>query len=266
MSPAQGTAGGSGASITIVPLTGSTIDPGDMSDEQKPLTTPSSSAEVDAFLRKAATLPKRPRSGARGRLLFAMDATASREPTWDRAARIQAEMFEATAELGGLEVQLCYYRGFLEFEATPWVENARELAARMTRVRCAAGQTQIGRVLEHARDETGRRRVNALVFVGDCMEEDPDRLAGLAGELGLLGVPAFVFQEGRDPVAERTFRDIARLTKGAWCRFDAGSAEQLKSLLGAVAAFAAGGRPALEDLARRRGGVLRQLTHQVGRG
>ena len=227
----------------------------------------STSTDVDAFLRKAAATPRPPAPGGRkGRLLFAMDATASREPTWDRAARIQAEMFQVADALGGLEIQLCHYRGFMELDATPWLGDAQALAARMTRVRCAAGQTQIARVLEHARDEHQRRRVSALVFVGDCMEEAPDRLAGLAGELGLRGLPAFVFQEGRDPVAERTFRDIARLSGGAWCRFDASSAEQLQALLRSVAAFAAGGRPALEDLARRQGGVIRQLAHQMKDG
>jgi hypothetical protein len=95
--------------------------------------------------------------------------------------------------------------------------------------------------------------VGALVYVGDCMEEDIDHLAALAGELGLLGVPAFMFQEGDDPKAETAFREIARLTKGAYCRFDAGSAQQLRELLKAVAAYAAGGRKALADLSRQSG-------------
>jgi hypothetical protein len=88
------------------------------------------------------------------------------------------------------------------------------------------------------------------------MEEDIDNLANLAGELGLLGVPAFMFQEGHDTAAERAFREIARLTKGAYCRFDAGSADQLRELLRAVAAYAAGGRKALEGSARGRGQLL----------
>jgi hypothetical protein len=50
-----------------------------------------------------------------------------------------------------------------------------------------------------------------------------------------------MFQEGNDPQVEQTFRDIARVTKGAYCRFDAGSAHELGKLLRAVAAFAAGG-------------------------
>ena len=236
-----------------------------MADDRK-LPTKSTSSEVDAFLRKVAATPALKSSAERGRLIFAMDATASREPTWDQASHIQGQMFQETEALGGLDIQLCFYRGFAEFNASAWYSTARELLGRMTSVFCAAGQTQIARVLEHAIGETKIRKVHALVMVGDCMEENVDRLGQLAGELGLLGVPVFLFQEGHDPVAERAFRHMAKLTSGAYCRFHAGSADQLRDLLSAVAVFAAGGRPALEDFGRRRGSVVRQLTHQISKG
>lgn len=237
-----------------------------MSNEGKEIQRRSSDLEVEDFLRQVAAAPKTGRSGPRGRLIFALDATASREPTWDQAAQIQAEMFAETSLLGGLEIQLCYYRGYLEMETSPWCLAADELLRRMTRVRCAAGYTQIRRVLRHALDETRSRKVDALVFVGDCMEENTDELAGLAGELGLLGVPAFMFQEGYDPLAERTFRQIARLSGGAYCHFDAASPQQLRDLLSAVAVFAAGGRRALEHWGRTRGEAVLQLTHQLKKG
>ncbi|MGB8276172.1 MAG: VWA domain-containing protein [Alphaproteobacteria bacterium] len=227
-----------------------------MSDKTSRLPATSTEAEVAAFLEKVRSAPK-PAAGPRGRLLFAMDATASREPTWDRACRIQGEMFEATKALGGLEIQLAFFRGFGEFRATPWLASAAELVRRMTGVFCLAGSTQIEKVLRHAVAETKARRVNALVYVGDCMEEDVDRLCGLAGELGLLGVPAFLFHEGDDPVAARAFKQIARLTGGAYCPFDSRSARQLAELLRAVAVYAAGGLAALEDLAKRGGGAAR---------
>jgi hypothetical protein len=136
----------------------------------------------------------------------------------------------------------------------------------MSSVFCLGGQTQIGRVLEHALTETRRTKVDALVFVGDCMEEDADALCHSAGELGLLGVPVFVFHEGGEPLARRTFEQVARLSRGAYCPFDANSARQLKDLLSAVAVYAAGGHRALEDYGRRGGSqdVLR-LTAQIGR-
>jgi hypothetical protein len=227
------------------------------------LPTKSSSADVSAFLDKLARTPALRTGGAAGRLIFAMDATASREPSWDRACQIQAEMFKETAMLGGLEVQLVYYRGFGECKASKWADSADKLLRAMTGVRCLGGTSQIGRVLQHAISETERRKVNALVFVGDCMEEDIDALCDLAGKLGVLGVPVFVFQEGNNIVATRTFPQIARLSGGAWCRFDAGSAQQLRELLSAVAVYAAGGRVALEHYGKRAGEAVLRIASQL---
>ncbi|HUA54880.1 MAG TPA: hypothetical protein VMB81_22060 [Candidatus Sulfotelmatobacter sp.] len=224
----------------------------------------SSQDQVDAFLAKVKAAPP-PVLGQRGRLIFALDATASREPTWDAAMHIQAEMFNETAALGGLDIQLVFYRGFGEFVAGPWDRNAPDMLRRMSAVVCAAGKTQIAKVLVHARAEAQRAKVGALVFVGDCVEEDVDQLGQLAGELGLLGVRAFLFHEGADAAARRAFEHIARLTGGACCPFDRTSANQLKDLLSAVAVYAAGGQRALADFSRRRGGIVRQLTHQLDR-
>ena len=122
----------------------------------------------------------------------------------------------------------------------------------MSAIDCRGGNTQIGKVLAHVRQETQKTRVQALVFVGDAMEERLAQLCRGAGELGLLGVPAFMFQEGDDLSAEEAFREIARLTRGAYCRFEPGAAHELGELLRAVAAYAAGGMRALADLSARR--------------
>lgn len=235
-------------------------------EDKTRLPTRSSHAEVDAFLQKVAATPDVRPAGQRGRLIFAMDATASRAPSWDQARRIQSEMFTQTAALGGLDIQLCYYRGFAEFFTSPWLGNADDLLGQMRNVTCRGGHTQIKRLLQHTLRETRNQKVNAMVFVGDCMEEDVDQLCQLAGELGILGLPVFVFQEGLEPVAEHGFREIAKLSNGAYCRFDADSAQQLRELLGAVAVYAAGGRRALEDFGKHRGGVALKLTHQIKRG
>jgi hypothetical protein len=221
------------------------------------------SGEVDAFLRDLQRAPKPPPTGARGRLIFALDATASREPSWDRACRIQGEMFEATAALGGLDVKLMYYRGFNECKASRWMSNAADLHRVMRAVSCLGGETQIERVLDHAIAETKRQRVNALVFVGDAMEESVDRLCQLAGELGLNGVPMFLFHEGDNPIAARAFRQMARLSRGAYLRFDLASADRLKDLLGAVAVYAAGGYRALTAYGEKKGGDVLRLTAQL---
>lgn len=237
-----------------------------MTIDNSKLPRKSTASEVDAFLKKVADTPAASnRASGRGRLLFALDATASREPTWDQACNIQGEMFLASSKLGGLDVKLCFYRGFRQLLTTSWCNDSSELLQHMTKVRCAGGMTQIGRLLRYAVKETTRRSVNAMVFVGDCMEEDLDQVCEPAGQLGLLGVPVFVFHEGYDQVAERAFRDIARLSKGAYCRFDAGSAEQLRELLGAVAAYAAGGHAALEQFGKHRGPLVTALRKQLGK-
>lgn len=211
----------------------------------------SSTAEVAAFLKVAAKIapPKTP--GARGRLVFAMDATMSRQPTWDMAQRIQSDMFEEAGKIGTLDIQLVYFRGQGECRASAFVSEAAKLGSLMRRIACEGGHTQIVRVLDHVADEVGADKVHALVFVGDAMEEAIDDVAAAAGRLALKGVPAFVFQEGHDPNAERAFREIARITRGAYARFDPGSARQLAELLKAVAVFASGGRAALVDLSRK---------------
>jgi len=159
-------------------------------------------------------------------------------------------MFREATAIGSLSVQLVYYRGLSECRASRWVSQL-DLSGLMERIDCRMGHTQLGKVLTHARRETELLKVQALVFVGDALEENPDKLSHDAGELGRLGVPAFMFQEGQDRNVEQVFREIARLTHGAYCRFDPGAARQLAELLRAVAIYAAGGMTAL----RARGDV-----------
>jgi hypothetical protein len=170
-----------------------------------------SGGQVSAFLAKVAKTPVRKDAGQRGRLIFALDATASREPTWDSACQTQSEMFLETASLGGLDVQLAYYRGFNDFHAGAWCNDAEALSTEMSGVRCLGGHTQINRVLAHVLAETRRKTVQAMVFVGDALEEDADALCHQAGQLGLVNVPVFIFQEGDDPRVRSVFQQIARL-------------------------------------------------------
>jgi hypothetical protein len=209
---------------------------------------------------RVAALMEKMRSN-RARLIFALDATASREPTWDMAAQLQAAMFEEAAKIGGLDVQLVYFRGTNEVKSTPWLSDAHELVRMMGKIRCEAGTTKIARVLRHIQTENERQRVGAAIFIGDACEEFQGDLYEAARD---LNVPVFVFQEGsqlaqyfypdggatpmNDTVTvERVFREIARLSGGAYGKFDAGAAKQLGELLRAVAAFAAGGMTALAN-------------------
>ena len=223
----------------------------------------SNRVEIDTFLADVRSRPVARAGGPRGRLLFAMDATMSRQPTWDHALQIQAEMFRETARIGGLDVQLVYFRGFGECQSSNWVSDPAALALLMTKVSCRGGFTQIRKVMAHIKRESTKAKVNAVVYVGDAFEENIDHICQSAGEVGLLGVPMFMFLEGRDGIAEQAFREIARLTHGAFCRFDEGSAHQLRELLSAVAVYAAGGRQALQDYAKDRGGNAALLLQQL---
>jgi hypothetical protein len=200
-------------------------------------TLPSSSARVGEFLKKMQT--------ARGRLMFALDATMSREWAWDASVKLQADMFAEAAKLGGLEMQLVWYRGLDECKASHWTIDARALATAMSGIKCVAGLTQIGRLLTHARREHERQKVNAVIFVGDAVEEKPHELYDLTGG---LGVPVFLFQEGNDATVEKIFAQLARLTNGAHLKFAPGSLHELGELLRAVAVFSVGGTAALADL------------------
>jgi hypothetical protein len=230
--------------------------------KKAPATRAARNSDVDAFLEKARNVAQP--IDARGRLIFALDATMSRQPTWDLAQAIQGEMFRTTAAQGGLEVQLVYFRGFNECRASRFVSQGDGLGVLMGRIACQGGHTQIGRVLRHALSETGARRVGAMVYIGDAMEEKIDSLAATAGELGLLGLKAFMFQEGSDARAESAFREIARLTGGAYAAFDLSAPARLAELLGAAAAYAAGGMFELEKRAGQGENAARLLLSQMG--
>lgn len=207
----------------------------------------SNARAVDAFVRQARALAARK---CAGRLILALDATMSRQPTWDLACALQAEMFDAAGKGGALDIQLVYFRGLGECRSSAFVSDTAALKRLMSGIECRGGHTQIGRVLAHAIKTNASAKVDAVVYIGDAMEEAADALAEKAGELGLRGVPVFLFQEGRDGEAEDAFRRIAKLSRGAWFRFDRNSAATLARLLSAVAVFATGGLRALEARGR----------------
>jgi hypothetical protein len=186
----------------------------------------------------------------RGRLMFALDATASRAPTWAIARDLQARMFREAAPLGRLDVQLVYYRGD-ECRASKWCQSGEQLAQLMNKIDCESGQTQIGRVLGHALRETDKTAVAALTFIGDACEEPVEELAALAGKLGMLGVPIFIFQEGRDAAVRNAFRLLALKSGGANFEFNPNTSravEQLSDRLNAIARLAVGDVEALERI------------------
>ncbi|MFZ1812978.1 MAG: VWA domain-containing protein [Rhizobiaceae bacterium] len=235
--------------------------PGTKKSGNSSLVGTSSPAELAVFLESARKLD--PRSG--GRLIFALDATMSRQPAWDRAMQHQAAMFDAVARIGTLAVQLVYFRGFGECRASRWVLDGGSLGALMTGIECRGGMTQIAKVLSHGIKENARAKVAALVFIGDAVEEDVDRLCHLAGELAVSGTRIFLFQDGHDSVAEKAFREMARLSRGAWFRLGDSSAGDLAELLSVIAVYASGGRDALvQDKSRASRLLLEQMNRRGG--
>ena len=229
----------------------------DGSQDQHPV---SSKNDVEQFLSKVASLPK---SAGDARLIFSLDATASRQGTWDVASQLQNEMFLSTQSLGGLNVQLCYFRGFGEFFSSDWQSNPDEILRIMSTIQCQAGATQLHRLLQHTIEENQSRKIKGLIYIGDAMEENIDVLAQLAGKLGLLNVPLFMFQERHDPVAKAAFTELSRLSSGAYCQFDSASADQLKELLKAVAIYAAGGLKALQDFSAVASSGVKLIEQQL---
>src|SRR5262245_46048496 len=205
---------------------------------------------------------QRVKSRQGGRVIFVVDATGSRERAWDLAAKLQADMFQEAAALGSLDLQLLYFHGTPgvdgECKASPWMSDGQAMARLMATVRCRTGPTQIQKALQHIKAEHQREPVTAAIYVGDMCEEQAQIIFDTAA--GLSGVPLFVFGEGDDPFATPIFRQMARLTNGAYARFDPGAVVQLRELLRAVAAFATGGLTGLGDL---KGDAGRKLLGQM---
>jgi hypothetical protein len=207
------------------------------------------SDRVSAFLTKMGV-------GA-GRLIFALDATMSREEMWDAACEIQGEMFAEANRIGGLEVQLVYYRGLDECKASHWTQNARELADLMTRVQCRAGTRKLAGCSRTSTRNTKHKRSTRSFSLAT-----PARKSHTNSTMRRQAYRrCFVFGRAMTLTSKSCFVS-ARITAGASCEFSSASARQLAELLLCVAAFAAGGRKALSKLnsesARKLLGQLKQ--------
>lgn len=233
-----------------------------MSKNSKDLSL-SSTHELDEFIEQINKTPATFNDNSIGRILFALDATASRQHTWDHACHLQNEMFIEAGKVGGLQLKLCYFRGFNEFNYSDWLSNSTQLLNIMNDVHCAPGHTQMAKVLDLALSETRGRKIQAIIYIGDCMEESLDHICQKAGELGLLNTPVFVFQEGNELVAKRAMKEIARLSGGAYYAFNMQSANLLRQLLAAVAVYAAGGKKALQHYSEGKDQAVIHLLEQL---
>jgi len=178
-----------------------------------------------------------------------MDATASREACWNVAKEITGAMFEAVP--GELDVALAYHSGGRLREMTPFSSEAKGFLDKVQAVRCSAGRTALNEVLDKAAQAP---RIKALIYIGDCFEEDSREAVELAQQLKLKGVRCFIFHDsssqsqGYDTgAALQVFDEIARITGGALLPFDEKSPDLVRELLAAIAIYAAQGMKALQQ-------------------
>ena len=202
----------------------------------------------DRRTQRVAALLEKARA-ARARLIFALDATASRQPALrtDAACQLQSEMFAEAGKLGRAEIQLVYYRGPNECSHSAWTLDANELARAISRITCEGGHTKIR---ESPCPCAGRARPR------ECRGGDLHWRRARRGSIDALRrrrqrtSPILVFiSRGRRSTRGQGLQK-ARWTdrRRAYEHFDPGAARKLAELLRAVAAFATGGLTALADL------------------
>ena len=185
----------------------------------------STRSEIDAFLKDVRAL--KPSGSGQGRLIFAMDATMSRQPSWDLALELQADMFKAVKAVGGLDVQLVYFRGYNECQASKWVGDPDALARLMRQVSCAGGFTQISKVLSHARRESAIRQGQRAdlcrrLHGGRCGPAGPARRRARHDRHPGVRVPGGSRLEGRARL-QGDRPALARRLCAVRCRLGAGS-------------------------------------------
>jgi len=202
----------------------------------------------------------------RGRVVFALDLTASRERTLEQARIATAAMFDAIKAVGEVALRFVYFRGTNECKASSWNSDPGALCESMLRLTCESGRTQIGRVLRMVLGE--KQRISAVVFVGDQCEEDSAGLEALAKALGEKSIPIFVFHECADDndrslAAKPVFMLLAQASGGAYLELKADSGAALRETLSTVAAFTAGGAEGLTRIALPTSSEVRKLRQSL---
>jgi hypothetical protein len=192
------------------------------------------------------------------KLLFSMDATASRQPSWDVAQEITLSMFDVMP--GGLKIALAYHSGGHLKAVTDFRADAAYFKDQIAGVQCEAGLTALCEILESASEIPA---LSSLIYIGDCFEERLDTASRLAQKLKTNGVRCFMFLEGDDGEAREAFNTIAEITGGAVFPFEQQSLVRVKEKLDAIAAFSAGGMKLLKENQGRLPGA-RELIAKLG--
>jgi hypothetical protein len=195
----------------------------------------------------------------RPRLIFGVDATASREPAWAAARTVTDALVKALP--GELDVALAVHGGSMLHTFTEFTANPNTLRDRAAGIACISGMTRLLPILSRALSNAG---VRVVVYIGDVFEESPGRGRKLADAMGLKGIKLIVLHDTADWNARRdaeVFLDLARRTGGCVVPFDANAAARLRELLAAVAVYAVGGAEMLEERRGDMPGAVLLLEH-----
>ncbi len=123
-------------------------------------------------------------AGASGgpRLIFAVDATASREPAWTAARRVTDALVKALP--GELDVALAVHGGSRVHTFTAFTKDAATLRDRAAGVACEAGLTRLLPILSAS---LKHQAVRVVVYIGDVFEESLNQGRRLADAMGAQG-------------------------------------------------------------------------------
>src|SRR5580658_5305311 len=196
---------------------------------------------------------------SRPRLVFAVDATASREPAWKAARQVTDALVKALP--GELDVALAVHGGSRVHTFTAFTNDAATLRDRAAGVSCEAGLTRLLPILSASLKQPS---VRVIVYIGDVFEENLSHGRNLADSLGQRGTKLIVLHDTADPSARRDaelFWDLAKRTGGCVLPFDASAPGRLRDILSAVAVYAVGGEKLLRERRHALPGAVALLDH-----
>src|ERR1700733_3610098 len=195
----------------------------------------------------------------RPRLIFAVDATASREPAWTAARKVTDALVKALP--GELDVALAGHGGSRVHTFTAFTNSAATLRDRAAGVACEAGMTRLLPILSTSLRQPG---VRVVVYIGDVFEESLNHGRRLADAMGTQGTKLIVLHDTADPGARRdaeVFWDLTKRTGGCVLPFNAAASSRLRDLLSAVAVYAVGGEKLLRERRHELPGAVALLEH-----
>lgn len=200
----------------------------------------------------------------RARLVFALDATGSRQVTWETCAVPLTDALLTALPGHQLDVALAWYGGG-RVTFTGFTSHLGTLRDRAAGVRPKAGRTQFLEILTRCVLQT--EGVKVVCLVADTFEESPPLALKLADALKARGTRLLILHDSASQTfgGAEIFAQMAERTGGAVLPFDASALPRMKDLVGAIGVLAVGGTPMLEARQETMPAAKLLLSH-LGRG